>query len=131
MSIIDELQNKLLNIEEQIGNLIKEKSSITAELESLKQKQAREALEKVVEELKALNLDPLEIAKALGVPVAPLPQKKARAARGTAPAKVRGVPKYRSSVDPSLTWSGKGRKPGWIQTFEENGGNLSDWLIKD
>jgi len=131
MSKIDELQDKLLNIETQINSLINEKSSVTAELESLKHQQAKEALDKVVGELKALNLDPLEIAKALGVPVAQPTQKKARAARGSAPAKVRGVPKYRSSVDPTLTWSGKGRKPGWIQTFQDNGGNLDDWLIKE
>lgn len=131
MSKIDELQEKLSNIEAQIKSLIEEKSRVAAELESLKQQKAKETLDRVVGELKALDLDPLEIAKALGVAVAPPAQKKARAARGTAPAKVRGVPKYRSSVDPTLTWSGKGRKPGWIQTFEENGGNLSDWLIKD
>lgn len=131
MSNINELQEKLLNIDVQINILIKEKSSVTAELESLKHQQAKEALDKVVGELKALNLDPLEIAKALGVPVAQPTQKKTRASRGTAPVKVPGVPKYRSSVDASLTWSGKGRRPAWIQTFQENGGDLNDWLIKE
>jgi regulator of replication initiation timing len=55
MSNINELQEKLLNIDAQINSLIKEKSSVTAELESLKQQQAKAALDKVVEELKALN----------------------------------------------------------------------------
>lgn len=118
MSKIDELQDKLLNIETQINSLINEKSSVTAELESLKYQQAKEALDKVVGELKALNLDPLEIAKALGVPVAQPTQKKTRAARGTAPVKVPGVPKYRSSVDASLTWSGKGRRPAGFRLFK-------------
>lgn len=57
--------------------------------------------------------------------------KKTRAPRGTAAPKVKGEPMYRSSVDPTLTWTGKGRKPAWIQTFLDNGGKLDDWLIKD
>ncbi len=131
MSKISELQEQLLNIDAQINSLTEERSQITAELEKLKLEQAKETLDRVLGELKALNLDPIEIAKALGVPVTQSIQKKTRAARGTAPAKVPGIPKYRSSIDPSLTWSGKGRKPGWIQTFQDNGGNLEDWLIKN
>lgn len=45
------------------------------------------------------------------------------------PAKAKGEPKYRSSVDSSKTWSGKGRKPDWVITYLANNGRLEDLLI--
>lgn len=130
MNTVADLKAALVKIEEQLSTLSSEKIRIEAELDALERQQAKEALNKIVDELKALNLDPNEIAKALGVSVAVREQKKTRAARGTAAPKATGTPKYRSSIDPSLTWTGKGRKPGWIQTFVDNGGNLEEWLIK-
>ena len=131
MNPLNELKATLAKIEEQIGTLSVEKDRIEAELAGLERQQAKEALDKILGELKALNIDPNEIVKALGFSTLPVQQKKTRAARGTATRKVAGVPKYRSSVDASLTWTGKGRKPGWIQTFLDNGGKLEDWQIKD
>lgn len=128
MASLSELRTSLTKIEEQITALSAEKAKIEAELKEAEKLHAKEALAKIVSELKSLNLDPSEVAKALGVSVAAGKQK---AVRGTAVAKTAGVPKYRSSVDPTLTWTGKGRKPGWIQTFLDNGGNLEDWLIKN
>ena len=55
--------------------------------------------------------------------------KKPRAKRGTAVKKAKGEAKYRNSLDPSITWSGQGRKPGWVNTYLENGGKLEDLLI--
>lgn len=130
MNTVTDLKAALATIEEQITALSSERLRIEAELEALERQQAKQALDKIVEELKALNLDPNEIAKALGVSVSGNQQKKTRAARGTAAPKTSGAPKYRSSIDPSLTWTGKGRKPGWIQTFLDNGGDLDEWLIK-
>lgn len=131
MNTVSELKVALVNIEEQLSTLSADKVRIETEIEALERQQAKEALNKIVEELKALNIHPNEIAKALGVLVAGAPQKKPRAARGTAAPKVTGIPKYRSSIDPSLTWTGKGRKPGWVQIFLDNGGNLDEWLIKN
>ncbi len=131
MNTVKDLKAALVKIDEQLNALSAEKIRIEAELDALERQQAKETLNKIVGELKALNLDPNEIARALGVSVAANQQKKLRAARGTAVPKVTGTPKYRSSIDPSLTWTGKGRKPGWVQTFLENGGNLDDWLIKN
>jgi len=131
MNTAADLKSALVRIEEQLSSLSAEKIRIEAELDVLERQQAKEALNKIVDELKALNLDPNEIAKALGVSVVGSQQKKTRAARGSAGPKATGTPKYRSSLDPSLTWTGKGRKPGWIQTFIDNGGNLEDWLIKN
>lgn len=131
MNTVSELKATLVKIEEQLSALSADKVRIEAEIEALERQQAKEALNKIVGELKALNIEPSEIAKALGLSVAGTQPKKTRAARGTAAPKVTGTPKYRSSLDSSLTWTGKGRKPGWIQTFLDNGGNLDEWLIKN
>lgn len=131
MTTLDQLKAKLSELNKQIETLSVEKQRLETEVKDAERAHAQEAMNKIIGELKALNLDPSEIAKSLGVSVVEPKQRKTRAARGTAAPKVRGVPKYRSSIDPSLTWTGKGRKPGWIQTFLDNGGNLDDWLIKD
>lgn len=34
------------------------------------------------------------------------------------------VAKYHNPVDPSLTWTGRGRKPEWVQMYLDNGGTL-------
>lgn len=130
MDRLDELKAALVDIDEKLEKLASEKIRIKNEIEELERQKKRDVLEKIVGEMKALNLDPRELAKALGLSVEGGPQKKTRAVRGTAVPKASGIPKYRSSVDSSLTWTGKGRKPGWIKTFIDNGGNLEDWLIK-
>lgn len=130
MTAVEDLKSALVKIEEQLNALSAEKLRIESELDALQRQQTKEALNKIVDELKALNLDPSEIANALGVSMAANQQKKPGAARGTAAPKATGTPKYRSSIDPLLTWTGKGRKPGWIQTFLDNGGSLEEWLIK-
>ena len=131
MSSIEELQSEVANLEEKIAELVSRKSAAELALKDAERKKAEETISKIVGELKALNLAPEDIAKALGIRVAEPEQKKVRAARGTATPKVKGIPKYRSSIDPSLTWTGKGRKPEWVVTYLGNGGTLDQLLIKD
>ena len=131
MSTLVELNAELASVNEQMDALSLKKAEIEDQIKTLERKAADEALNKIVSELKALNLDPAEIAKALGLSVAGQPQKKVRAAHGTAAPKAKGIPKYHNSVDPKLTWSGKGRKPDWVVTYLGNGGALEDLLIKD
>ena len=38
-------------------------------------------------------------------------------------------PKYRHPENPDLTWSGRGRKPGWIVEALEAGRSLGDFAI--
>ena len=38
--------------------------------------------------------------------------------------------KYADSDDASLTWSGKGRMPGWLQTKLDAGAKLEQFLVK-
>lgn len=39
------------------------------------------------------------------------------------------LPKYRSKTEPSLTWSGRGRQPKWVQSHVAGGGSLEDITI--
>lgn len=39
------------------------------------------------------------------------------------------APKYVNPDDPTLTWTGRGRKPRWVLEAQENGKSLDDLLI--
>lgn len=39
-------------------------------------------------------------------------------------------PRYGDPADPSRTWSGKGRMPGWLQTLIDDGRTLDCFLIE-
>lgn len=39
------------------------------------------------------------------------------------------APKYVNPDDPTLTWTGRGRKPRWVLEAQENGKSLEDLLI--
>jgi DNA-binding protein H-NS len=43
--------------------------------------------------------------------------------------KAKSPPKYRNPANPDQTWSGRGRKPGWITEAEAAGRPVSDFLI--
>lgn len=132
MRTLDEIKADLEKVSGELAELSIKKDRIEAELKTAERAYAQEALSKIIGELKALNLDPSEIAKGLGLSLADQKQRKTRAARGTAAPKERGVPKYRNPADERQTWSGKGRKPGWIQNYiDNNGGDIERLLIND
>lgn len=58
------------------------------------------------------------------------PQRQSQSTKKDAAPKIKGVAKYRSSIDPNKTWSGRGRKPEWVLTFLGNGGTLEELEIK-
>lgn len=67
----------------------------------------------------------IELAKAYGLSVEEVLGKiGANAARKPVEAK------YRSPEQPDLTWTGRGRKPQWVQAHLDNGGSLTDIEIK-
>lgn len=39
------------------------------------------------------------------------------------------APKYRNPADPKMTWSGRGRKPGWVTGALAAGNTLEDMAI--
>jgi DNA-binding protein H-NS len=48
---------------------------------------------------------------------------------GVAKPKATPEPKYRHPENPSITWSGRGRKPGWISEGLADGKTLEDFAI--
>jgi DNA-binding protein H-NS len=40
-----------------------------------------------------------------------------------------GLPKYRHPDDPTVTWTGKGRRPEWVKDALTKGKSLDDLLI--
>lgn len=38
--------------------------------------------------------------------------------------------RYRNPADPSLTWSGRGRKPNWVVAHLKEGGDLNELAIQ-
>jgi DNA-binding protein H-NS len=43
--------------------------------------------------------------------------------------KSKSIPKYRHPENPSLTWTGKGRRPQWFKEAMENGASEDDLKI--
>ena len=131
MSTVDELKAKLATLDEQLEKLTAEKAQVEAELKEAARAFKQSALNEILEKMKALGIDKSEIAESLGLTVAAPKKRKARAEKGAVAKKEKGVPKYRNSADPALTWTGKGRKPGWVQLYLDNGGELESLLIKE
>ncbi len=45
------------------------------------------------------------------------------------PARGKIAPKYANPEDPELTWTGRGRKPRWVQDYLDSGKKLEDLEI--
>lgn len=40
-------------------------------------------------------------------------------------------PKYRNPANPEQTWSGRGRKPHWVEEWQNSGRSLDECLISE
>ncbi len=60
----------------------------------------------------------------------PAASKPRRAAKGSAKKTGKVPPKYRHPEDASLNWSGRGRKPLWVENWIAEGKALDALLIK-
>ncbi|WP_440030393.1 H-NS histone family protein [Chromobacterium amazonense] len=105
----------MLDIETLKSQSLNELLSLQSQIESIiatKQKEERSEAKRQI----------LELAKQYGLDLASdFSQVKIE----RAPVAV----KYRSKIDPNLTWTGRGRKPVWVQTFLDNGGTLEQLAI--
>ncbi len=54
---------------------------------------------------------------------------KAKAKKKPAKAKAKVKPKYRNPANPEQTWSGRGRRPLWINTALNDGADITDLEI--
>ncbi|MGR3464150.1 H-NS histone family protein [Limimaricola sp.] len=95
------------------------------ELEKLR-KDIDDALSTVSQRERKAALDAAERAAAEhGYSLAELADASAKGKK----TKAKNPPKYRNPEDPTQTWSGRGRKPGWINEAEAAGRPLSDFEI--
>jgi len=91
-------------------------------------KQLRKDVEKAIETYEARQM--AEARAKLEVMAAEMGVKLEDVVAVGGKGKSQGVPKYCHPKDPTKTWTGKGRKPGWfIQAVEEEGMNPDDLKI--
>lgn len=95
---------------EDLRKLRKDVEKAIATFQDRKKSEARKKLEEVAREF-GFSLN--ELAET----AAPRKRKSAE-------------PKYANPKDPSQTWTGRGRKPGWIVAALERGKSLESMLIK-
>jgi len=104
------------------------------DLSSLSVSQLRDLQQKIPAELKkrearekAEALNKLrDMAKAFGYSLEELVAKEASAVK-TSGAKV--PVKYRHPENAALEWTGRGRKPKWVESWLANGGSLDNLLV--
>ena len=58
-----------------------------------------------------------------------LAELTAAGGKGLKRGKAKTPAKYRNPEDPEQTWSGRGRKPGWVNAAEAAGKSISDFEI--
>lgn len=110
-------------------------SDLEKSLQNIAEKEAKIAEEKAQVKQQAIN-EINALVALLGIKSSEInwgSSKKAAAIKpieGNSNRKVRGSvpPKYRSAS--GETWTGRGKKPHWVQTLEQEGGNLDDYLIE-
>jgi len=96
-------------------------------------REAKEAERAAVEKTKELFLQMRDLAAKHGMSVEDViaggAKKRRRRGTGAATTGPKSPPKYRNPKDPEKTWTGKGRKPGWIVEALEKGKKLKDFEI--
>ena len=94
-------------------------------------REAKEAERAEIKKTKELFLQMRDLAAQHGMNVEDVIAGATRRRRRTGPdaAKPKSPPKYRNPDDPEKTWSGKGRKPGWIVEGLASGKKLEDFAI--
>lgn len=95
------------------------------QLNDLIQKAEEEKERKKSSEIVALRSQMVAMAGKLGMKVEDIisyeSQKK----------KTSGKPKYRNPANPEQTWTGRGKKPGWLKQALESGAKLEDFAIPE
>lgn len=87
-------------------------------IEHAEKRERKEALEKLEEQ-----------ARDMGFSLSELLSMKEGGGRKSGKPRAPAEPKYRHPEDPSVTWTGRGRKPNWIKEGLENGKSMEDFLI--
>ncbi len=104
----------------------KELEQLGAKIDARKAALEEETLHKALEDMQAVAA---KHGVAFGDVIRLYSGAPAKMARAGKTAKAKGAPKYHNPADPSRTWTGKGRKPGWIAEGLEAGKSLEDFAI--
>lgn len=80
--------------------------------------EARKVKEKALEEI-------IEFAKQRGLSLDELGFSSSKKPQGSKPV----ASKYRNPEDPSMTWTGRGKRPKWVQAALDSGKTLDDLMI--
>lgn len=90
--------------------------------------QAQERVEAIKAELQEISeVTGKSIPQLLGISTGA--QSSASQGRSASSGKAPIAAKYKHPENPELTYSGRGRKPGWFVEYIENGGKEEDLLI--
>lgn len=101
---------------EQLNALTKQAN---AEIEKQKRAKVGEAYQQIV-----------EVAKSVGMSLEELVDYGRKGKKKTTSEKAPVEPKYRNPANASETWTGRGKKPRWLQAAVDAGKKLEDFLIK-
>ena len=101
------------------------KSSSIEDLQSLIRRAEEEIKYKKIDEIEAIRNEWLAKANQLGMQPEEILQYAGRKRKST------GKPKYRTPADPQQTWTGHGKKPGWLKQALENGANQETFRIPE
>jgi DNA-binding protein H-NS len=101
------------------------KSSSIEQLQALIRKAEDEIEYKKVDEIEATRNEWLARANQLGMQPEEILQYAGRRRKST------GKPKYRNPNNPEQTWTGHGKKPGWLKQAIENGAEQEDFRIPE
>lgn len=106
---------------------------IAKEIRIREAQEKRESLRVAAEKRKTLYQQMKELAASHGMSVedvvanAPIPGRRKRSTMITAP---KSPAKYRNPDNPVQTWTGKGRKPGWLIAALDSGTQLQELEIQ-
>ena len=101
-----------------------------AELEAVIAQAAELIEKKRADALVTAKAEIEKIAAATGYSVEELLGLRAAKARKPAGAKKPVADKYRNPKDHTQTWSGRGKRPKWLQEMLDRGGKLENFLIR-
>jgi DNA-binding protein H-NS len=98
-----------------LQQLTKVAEAIRAEIDKKREEEKALLREELLEKASLLRVDPRELL---------------RSRKGRGGTRVEVKPKYRDKRDPTLTWSGRGRIPRWLQERIKAGEDKDDYLIR-
>ncbi len=101
------------------------KSSSIEQLQTLIIRAEEEIEHKKVDEIESTRNEWLAKATQLGMQPEEILQYSSRRRKST------GKPRYRNPANPDQTWTGHGKKPGWLKQAVERGANQETFRIPE